>query len=534
MSKTYEIPATLINKSLPDILLGYQQELLATTALHQIILCEKSRRIGITWGIGPDAVLTSAAAKNSGGMDTLYIGYSYEMTRDFIQVCAMWAKAFHHAAVEIEECVFTEVEDGETKDIKAFRITFDSGFEILALTSKPRSLRGKQGFVIIDEAAFVDDLEELMKAAVALLMWGGKVLIISTHNGVDNYFNELIQDARSGRKPYAVIKIDFDDALRDGLYQRICLVQGKEWTVKGELAWRQEMIDNYGDDANEELFCIPNKSSGAYLSSLLIESCMQEIPVLRYEGKANFMDVPLNEREIIIRQWCEENLKPLLDELDPKLMHFFGEDFGRSGDLTTLWPLQIQQDTKRKTPFAVELRNVPFKQQEQIVFYILDRLPRFLAGAFDARGNGQQLAEAARDRYGSGRIHEVMISPNWYLEAFPKYKAALEDGDVIIPKDADILSDHRAAVMQGGIPRIPEKRATGKDGGQRHGDSLVAAAMAYWATLQAVVEYGYEAVLNGASKQSSLRRDDDVDDDNMHDAIGQRSSNRFGHSKGAY
>ena len=43
---------------------------------------------------------------------------------------------------------------GETRDIKAFRIDFASGYSIVALSSRPRSLRGMQGKVRIDEAAF--------------------------------------------------------------------------------------------------------------------------------------------------------------------------------------------------------------------------------------------------------------------------------------------------------------------------------------------------------------------------------------------
>jgi hypothetical protein len=58
--------------------------------------------------------------------------------------------------------------------------------------------------VIIDEAAFHEQLGELIKAAMALLMWGGQVHIISTHNGADNPFNELIQDIRAKKRPYSL------------------------------------------------------------------------------------------------------------------------------------------------------------------------------------------------------------------------------------------------------------------------------------------------------------------------------------------
>jgi phage FluMu gp28-like protein len=43
-----------------------------------------------------------------------------------------------------------------------------------------------QGKVLIDEAAFHDDLDELLKAAMALTMWGSHVVVISTHDGAEN------------------------------------------------------------------------------------------------------------------------------------------------------------------------------------------------------------------------------------------------------------------------------------------------------------------------------------------------------------
>ena len=210
--------------SLDKILLGYQQRLLATVAAFRVTVVEKSRRTGATWAIGAQAVLTSASARSEGGMDSLYIGYNLDMAREFIDCAAMWARAFHEVLVgELDEFMF---DDGPDKAISAFRVRFASGFEIVALASRPRSLRGRQGFVIIDEAAFHDDLKELMKAALALLIWGGRVMVISTHNGEDNYFNALVKEARSGSKGYGYERFDFDDALKDGLYQRVCLRTG--------------------------------------------------------------------------------------------------------------------------------------------------------------------------------------------------------------------------------------------------------------------------------------------------------------------
>lgn len=497
---------------LPDVFLGYQKRLMQATSKYSVVICEKSRRIGVTWSIAADAVLTAAAGKAAKGMNVYYMGFNLDMTKEFIETCSVWAKAFSHVASEVEEFVFKDTDEkGNSKDIQAFRIKFDSGFSITALTSRPRSLRGRQGYVIIDEAAFHDDLKELMKAALAFLIWGGKVLVISTHDGVTNPFNEYIQDARAGRNKFHIERIDFDDALSDGLYKRICLTSGKEWSAEGEAEWRTSIIDFYGEGADEELFCVPKLSSGSYLPSLLIESRMVDVPVVRIERSSEYVLEQDYERERDIQDWCDENLKPLLEKLDPRFGHSFGEDFGRSGDLSVFWPLQVQQDTRRHTPFSVELRNIPFKQQRQIAWYIIDRLPRFMAGAFDARGNGQQLAEETAQRYGAGRIFQIMMGPTWYLDAFPKYKAGLEDGMMDLPRDADVLADHRIAVIQNGIPQIPKERTKGADGGKRHGDSLIAGVAAYWASLQNIMEYGYTPV-NEQRATSSLQAppDDDV------------------------
>ena len=63
----------------------------------------------------------------------------------------------------------------------------------------------------------------------------------------------------------------------------------------------------------------------------------------------------------------------------------------------------------------------------------------------------------------------------------PRYKAAFEDGTIEIPRDADVLADHRAIVLEQGVAKISERRA-GSDGKGRHGDSAMAAALAFFAS----------------------------------------------------
>lgn len=461
------------------ILLPYQRRWVGDTS--RVRVWEKSRRIGASYCEALQSVMEAAKSREAGGQDTFYLSYNKEMTQTFIRDCAFWAKAFNVLADEAEEVVLRD----EDRDITVYRIRFASGFNVWGLPSEPRSLRSKQGRVIIDEAAFVDDLPELMKAAFALLMWGGSVSILSTHNGEDNPFNGLVKDIRAGEKKYSLHRTTLDDAIADGLFKTICKRANppRPWTPEAEEVWRAGIIADYGDGADEELFCIPNRSSGAYLTATMIEACMEAAPVLTWTAPAeDFVDWPLPVAETYTKGWIAENLSLLLEGLPEDRAHFAGVDFGRSGDLSVFWPATEEQDLRLVPPFVLELRNCPHRTQQQILFAILDKLPRFSGVSLDARGNGSALAEAARQEYGPGLVREVMISESWYRETMPLLKAGIEDKTLILPKDAGILSDFRSLRVVKGVARVPEQRTKDKTGagghpGSRHGDSAVACAM---------------------------------------------------------
>lgn len=231
---------------IPAVLLPYQREWLKDRS--KIKVWEKSRRIGASWVEACDSVLSAAAVN---GKNTIYISYNYDMTEDFIRICSFWVKSFNLVASEVEEVI------AEEDNILTYQIRFESGKNIKALSGKPNNIRGKQARVIIDEAAFCDDLTELTKASIALLIWDGELRLLSTHNGTDNPFNEIIQQVNSKKLDYSLHRTTLDDALADGLYKRICLVQGKVWTPYLQNQWRSQLYKDYGIAASEELDCLP-------------------------------------------------------------------------------------------------------------------------------------------------------------------------------------------------------------------------------------------------------------------------------------
>ena len=471
------------------VLLPYQQRWIADTS--QVKVCEKSRRTGFSWTAAAGAVLDAAAA---GGQDVWYMGYNKDMAIEFILDCAMWAAHFSEIgeAIECGEEVYKDGDD--TKSVLTFSIKFASGNRITALSSAPRNLRSKQGKVILDEAAFHPDLKELLKAALALTIWGGQIEIISTHDGVDNEFNDLVEEIRAGKKPYRIHRVDFKTAIAEGLYQRICLKLGRAWSVDGEIQWEAEIREIYGANDAEELDCIPAQSGGTYFSRALVEARMDaSLPVLRLTCPAGFELRPEDERVTYTQNWLDDSIKPLLEIIPPTATTYYGMDFARSGDLSAIVPLVQDTGLHRRSPFILEMRNVPFMQQQQVLFFVIDGLPNFACGANDARGNGQYLAEVAAQKYGAEYIHRIMLTQEFYRDNMPRYKAAFEDGEITLAKDAGVLDDHRAVKMERGVPKVPDTGHSkdAKDGKQRHGDTAIAGMLAWFASLNAASPFEY-------------------------------------------
>lgn len=497
----------------PAALLAYQQRWVADTS--PLKLMEKSRRTGITWAEASDDVLIAAAEKSAGGQNVYYIGTDQEMTEEYIQACAGWAKVFNKAAGEIEAGFWDDADDEADKHIKTFSIRFpDSGFKILALASRPRKLRGRQGVLVADEAAFQDDLGELIKAAMAFLIWGGKVRIISTHDGEDNPFNELINQVRAGKRAGTVHRVTFREAVADGLYRRVCMRKGVPWDADEEAAWVESVYEYYGSDADEELDVIPSSGSGVFLSSALIVQRMADsTPIARGHWENGFALMPERARQIEVEDWCAEHLLPHLKALDAARPHGFGLDFGRLRDLTVLPILEEGKDLRHRVKLWIELANCPYRQQEQVLAYVVERLPRFRKGAMDATGNGLALAEFAQQKWGTARIEAVKLSDSFYLENMPHFQAGFQDGTLLdIPRDDEIRDDLRAIKKIRGVPKLGAARTqAGADKKQqRHGDGAIALFLADYGMRQDVSPIEWTPAPSRASRWEGGVHDDDT------------------------
>lgn len=449
---------------------------------------EKCRRSGITLCTALVLTVKAASRKEAGGTNIFYIGDTKEKGLEYIGYTAKMARVIAQrqkvAYTPIEQFIFSDqAKRGEdSRDIAAFRVRFSSGYRVVALSSRPENIRGLQGWVVIDEAAFHANVSEVIDACVALLIWGAKIIIISTHNGAKNPYAQLLRDVRNGQYGVTacVYTVTFDQCVANGLYERVCWAKNKAPTPEGKQAWYEGIRKSYGPrkaQMREELDCVPREGDGNAIPGLYIERAMkEERPVLRLAFDDGYIKTPLDTMRRDTAALIERQIKPLLDGLDPRLEHYFGMDFARHGHLSVFVPLQKCQNLMRRVPWVLEMHNTPNDVQEQIVWAIIPRLPRFRGGAMDATGPGQSLAEKTWQRWRA--VLQVVFSLAWYRDNMGDFADRFGIDGFDLPKDADHASDLRDLQRIDGVIKLPKLATENDEGVKRHGDYAIALALA--------------------------------------------------------
>ena len=422
--------------SSPRTLLPYQARWVADDSGLKVI--EKSRRIGMSWAEAYDSVMYSG--ENRGNI--YYQSYNLDMTRGFITDCAEWAAALQVGADAIGETLI-ELDEGDP--VRAFRLGLASGREIVAMTSAPRAFRskGRPGDVgIIDEAAFIDDLQEVLKAAMAFRLWGGRIRVLSTHNGEGSPFARLVCSIRDGERPGSLHTCTFADAVAEGLGQRRMEVLDLPWSPAAEAAWVQETRDEYGPDAAEELDCVPAAGDGAWLT------------------------------------WAQIHGVEHPDAGKPELFAggrtLIGNDIARRRHLWVAWVIELVGDVAW-TREIVELKDRSFAVQDDTLDELVERYHP-TAIAMDQTGMGEKPVEDAQRRYGSQRVEGVLMTPPTRLALAGALKRRCEDVTLRIPAETAVRQDLHAVRKVAGPIGAPRLVASDDENG--HADRFWSAALA--------------------------------------------------------
>ena len=89
-------------------------------------------------------------------------------------------------------------------------LKFANGSEIKAISSSSTGARSEAlSLLIVDEAAFIRNIEEIWVASQATLSTGGGAIVLSTPNGIGNWFHQTWADAETGVNGFETIKLDW-------------------------------------------------------------------------------------------------------------------------------------------------------------------------------------------------------------------------------------------------------------------------------------------------------------------------------------
>jgi len=87
-------------------------------------------------------------------------------------------------------------------------LKFKNGSQIKAVSSATTGARSEAlSLLIIDEAAFIRNIEEIWIASQATLSTGGGAIVLSTPNGVGNWFHQVWSEAESELNGFHTIKL---------------------------------------------------------------------------------------------------------------------------------------------------------------------------------------------------------------------------------------------------------------------------------------------------------------------------------------
>lgn len=383
--------------------LKYQANWINNTS--QFGLCEKSRRVGITYAESYRCT-RDLATKNVKNNKVWFSSADLSAAEEFIDYVGFWAKYLNTAAKYVGEVVIDKDDD-----ITAHRVSFSNGAECNAISSNPTRFRSKGGDVILDEFAHHKDQEKMFTAAKPSMMWGNRVRIISTHNSDESFFNGLVKEIlkkdEGTMRSWSHFKINIEDAIKDGLIDTIL---GHKASKEEVAKFLEDTFSGMTQEAiDEEFFCIPRSNASTHLLDYEMINAAERTDIL-YES---------------------------LDNITNDM--FVGVDIARTRNFTVIWICE-KIGGLLITRKIIPLQRMRFRDQKEILYKVLNH-PKHRRCCIDATGIGKNLAEDAAIDFGVLRVEEVDFNNTNKTEMAEDTYVAFDDRRVLIPKDKIIRED---------------------------------------------------------------------------------------------
>lgn len=285
----------------------YQIELWEALYAGENVVINKSRQIGCSWAsvafaiwlviFHPDVLVLMLSMKEA------YAKELMKKAKFFFRKLPAFLKPKIAANTLTEFSVeFKVIEDGEVQIAES---------AIQSLTTTTDSGRGySAALVIMDEAAYLQNAEETWSAVLPTTTHGGIVCVVSTPNGINNFFHRIVTQTMAGHETgFVFIKAYYKDCGYDSEWLKTVTVGMTIQQILQEYELKFVSAQSPFFDLNQLALCYKPPNEYPVIKAMMVKTEINFGGVDTGEGQNDYHNVTiLNEKAIQILAYHNNKL----------------------------------------------------------------------------------------------------------------------------------------------------------------------------------------------------------------------------------
>ena len=200
----------------PFKLFPRQKEIIYAYEKHRFNLITKPTQAGVSTTTAAYLAVKIGLADEKNRENILIVANKQDLAfeflskiKDFLSQIPRWAwgEEYYGTKKKLEKTIFSTDSKGE--------IRLPNGCRVKAVATSKGALRGFiPTYLIMDEAAHIENGAELFGAALTALGTGGRAFLISTPNGMDALYYKTYEQSKSGDNNFKIIEMKWYEDLR--------------------------------------------------------------------------------------------------------------------------------------------------------------------------------------------------------------------------------------------------------------------------------------------------------------------------------
>ena len=221
----------------PFQLFPRQREIIRAYEKHRFNLVTKPRQAGVSTTTAAYMSVKVGWADKDNPENILIIANKQELAfeflakiKDFLSQLPRWVWGDEYYGNEKKEAKSIFLVDSKKE------IRLPNGSRVKAVATSKDALRGfTPTYLIMDEAAYIDNGAEVFGAALTALGTGGKATLISTPKGMDALYYKTYDQAKNGKNNFNIVEMKWYEDLRYNKDLR--WYKGDEWNAEVEFTF---------------------------------------------------------------------------------------------------------------------------------------------------------------------------------------------------------------------------------------------------------------------------------------------------------